>query len=58
MLVGQEASCTEDFGAVQASGRGLDGRAGRLAPGRGGRDVHTGIVVMRRVFPAFSKVRR
>jgi hypothetical protein len=28
-----------------ASGRGLDGRAGRLAPGRGGRDVHPGVVV-------------
>src|SRR5215216_2590713 len=45
MLVGQEASGTADFGAVQASGRGLDGRAGRLASGRGGRDVHRGVVV-------------
>jgi hypothetical protein len=45
MLVGQQASCTPDFGALQASGRGLNGRAGRLAPGRGGRDVHPGVVV-------------
>src|SRR5215207_995118 len=45
MLTGQQASCTPDFGTLQALGRGLDGRAGRSAPGRGGRDVHTGIVV-------------
>src|SRR5829696_736957 len=32
------------FGALQAPGCGLEGRAGRSATGRGGRDVHPGVV--------------
>ena len=58
MLVGQQASCTPDFGALQASGRGLDGRAGRLARAVEGAMSTLGLLWMRRVFPAFSKVRR
>src|SRR5512132_2894299 len=44
VLGGQQAGGAPGFGALQASGRGLDARAGRSATGRGGRDVHPGVV--------------
>jgi hypothetical protein len=44
VLAGQQAGGPPGFRALQAPGHGLDGRAGRAAPGRGGRHVHPGVV--------------
>jgi hypothetical protein len=58
VLAGQQVGGAPGFGARQASGRGLDGWAGRSAPGRGRRDLHSGVVVAASGLPAFSKLRR
>jgi hypothetical protein len=58
ILVGQQPSCAAGFGALQTPGRGVHGRTGRSAPGLEGAMSTAGLLWMRQVFPAFSKVRR
>jgi hypothetical protein len=58
VLAGQHAGGAPGLGALQASGRALDTRAGRRPRAVDGATSTLGLWRMRRVFPAFSKLRR